>query len=117
MITRQRARACPRASSSPARSTRRSTPRACDRRRRTCSSSAAPRSSARRSRTPQLRYVYLTRVDGAFGCDIHIPDLDALGFVRDAWDGEAGARRTASRYRIERLAQTATGNLMNGWCW
>src|SRR5207248_6075115 len=27
-----------------------------------------------------LRYVYLTRIEGRFGCDVKIPDLDALGF-------------------------------------
>ncbi|MBV8755785.1 MAG: dihydrofolate reductase, partial [Deltaproteobacteria bacterium] len=52
---------------------------------------------------PQLRYVYLTRVDGAFGCDVKIPDLDALGFVRAAWDGELAAEENGVRYRIERM--------------
>ena len=52
---------------------------------------------------PQLRYVYLTRVDGTFGCDVHIPDLDALGFHRDAWAGEQEAEENGVRYRIGRL--------------
>ena len=52
---------------------------------------------------PQLRYVYLTRVEGAFGCDVHIPDLDALGFARDAWAGEQTAEENGVSYRIERL--------------
>jgi dihydrofolate reductase len=52
---------------------------------------------------PQLRYVYLTRVDGTFGCDVHIPDLDALGFTHDAWPGEQAAEENGVRYRIERL--------------
>lgn len=52
---------------------------------------------------PRLRYVYLTRVDGTFGCDVHIPDLDALGFAREAWSGEQAAEENGVRYRIERL--------------
>jgi len=52
---------------------------------------------------PQLRYVYLTRVDGTFGCDVHIPDLDALGFAREAWPGEQTAEENGVSYRIERL--------------
>ncbi len=52
----------------------------------------------------QLRYVYLTRVDGRFGCDTHIPDLDAAGFTRVAWDGELAGEDSGVRYRIERLA-------------
>ena len=55
----------------------------------------------------ELRYVYLTRVDGRFGCDTHIPDLDALGFHRVAWDGEAALEDNGVRYRIERLARSA----------
>ena len=55
----------------------------------------------------QLRHVYLTRVDGAFGCDVHIPDLDTLGFTRDAWSGELAAEENAVRYRIERLVPAA----------
>ncbi|HEY4240057.1 MAG TPA: dihydrofolate reductase [Kofleriaceae bacterium] len=51
---------------------------------------------------PQLRFTYLTRVDGAFGCDAHIPDLDALGFAPDAWPAVAG-EDGGVRYRIERL--------------
>ena len=56
---------------------------------------------------PQLRHVYLTRVEGAFGCDVLIPDLDALGFTRDAWPGELAAEENGVRYRIERLAPPA----------
>ena len=52
---------------------------------------------------PQLRFVYLTRVEGTFGCDVHIPDLDALGFAREAWPGEQTAEENGVRYRIERL--------------
>jgi dihydrofolate reductase len=50
-----------------------------------------------------LRYVYLTRIEQRFGCDIKMPDLDARGFVRDAWDGERTAEEHDVRYRIERL--------------
>lgn len=52
---------------------------------------------------PDLRYVYLTRVEGRFGCDVEMPDLDARGFVRTPWDGELAAEESGVRYRIERL--------------
>lgn len=52
---------------------------------------------------PDLRYVYLTRIDGHFECDVKMPDLDARGFVRDAWDGELAATEHDVHYRIERL--------------
>jgi dihydrofolate reductase len=51
----------------------------------------------------QLRYAYLTRVAGAFGCDVHIPDLDALGFVATQWSGACEAEENGVAYRIERL--------------
>jgi len=54
---------------------------------------------------PALRYVYLTRVEGRFGCDTHLPDLDARGFVKTAWDGELAGEDDGVRYRIERLAR------------
>lgn len=50
-----------------------------------------------------LRYVYLTRIRQRFECDVRMPDLDARGFVRDAWDGEREAEEFEVRYRIERL--------------
>ena len=50
---------------------------------------------------PALRWVYLTRVEGRFGCDTHIPDLDAA-FVADAWPA-ADHEENGVRYRIERL--------------
>jgi dihydrofolate reductase len=54
----------------------------------------------------RLRYVYLTRIEGRFGCDVVIPDLDARGFYRDAtWDGEAIGEDNGVRYRIERLCR------------
>ena len=52
-----------------------------------------------------LRWVYLTRVNGRFGCDTHIQDLDALGFRRVDWDGELAAEDSGVSYRIERLAR------------
>ncbi len=54
---------------------------------------------------PGLRYVYLTRIDGRFDCDITIPDLDARGFVKTAWDGEVSAEDNGVAFRIERLAR------------
>jgi dihydrofolate reductase len=51
---------------------------------------------------PALRWVYLTRVAGRFGCDAHIPDLDAA-FVADAWSGAADHEENGVRFRIERL--------------
>ena len=53
----------------------------------------------------ELRHVYLTRVDGTFGCDTHIPDLDARGFAPTAWDGTCDGEDGGVRYRIERLAR------------
>jgi dihydrofolate reductase len=53
----------------------------------------------------QLRYVYLTRVDGRFGCDTHIPDLDAAGLIATAWSGACDGEDNGVRYRIERLAR------------
>jgi dihydrofolate reductase len=50
-----------------------------------------------------LRFAYLTRIAQRFGCDVRMPDLDARGFVRDAWDGERELEDFEVRYRIERL--------------
>jgi dihydrofolate reductase len=50
-----------------------------------------------------LRYVYLTRIEQRFDCDVRMPDLDARGFTRDAWDGERTAEEYGIRYRIERF--------------
>ena len=50
-----------------------------------------------------LRYVYLTRIEQSFECDVHMPDLDARGFLHDAWDGERKAEEYDVRYHIERL--------------
>lgn len=52
---------------------------------------------------PDLRYVYLTRIEQTFDCDVHLPNLDARGFVREPWDGERDAEEFEVRYRIERL--------------
>ena len=53
---------------------------------------------------PQLRWIYLTRVEGRFGCDTHLPDLDR-DFVRDPWPGEQSLEDSGVRYRIERLTR------------
>lgn len=50
-----------------------------------------------------LRYVYLTRIEQAFDCDVKMPNLDERGFVADAWDGTRKAEEYDVRYRIERL--------------
>lgn len=54
---------------------------------------------------PELRWVYLTRVQGRFGCEVTIPDLDALGFVKSPWDGETAGEDNGIAYTIERLAR------------
>ena len=51
----------------------------------------------------ELRYVYLTRVEERYDCDVRMPDLDARGFVKMAWDGELVGEEHGVRYRIERL--------------
>jgi dihydrofolate reductase len=50
-----------------------------------------------------LRYVYLTRIQQRFDCDVRMSDLDARGFVHDEWAGEREAEEFEVRYRIERL--------------
>jgi dihydrofolate reductase len=52
---------------------------------------------------PRMRWVYLTRIEGRFGCDITIPNLDELGFVADDWPGACTGEDNGVRYRIERL--------------
>jgi dihydrofolate reductase len=54
-----------------------------------------------------LRFVYLTRIEQRFDCDVRMTDLDARGFVRDAWEGEREAEEFEVRYRIERLRPPA----------
>jgi dihydrofolate reductase len=54
-----------------------------------------------------LRYVYLTRIDQRFDCDVRMPDLDARGFVRDTWDGQRSGEEFEVHYRIERLKPPA----------
>ena len=53
----------------------------------------------------ELGAIYLTRVDGRFDCEIKIPDLDALGFVKAAWDGEQAGEDNSVHYRIEKLVK------------
>lgn len=55
---------------------------------------------------PALRWVYLTRVEGRFGCDTTIPDLDAAGFVVEETLGVLEDNNV--RYRIERMARRAS---------
>jgi dihydrofolate reductase len=52
---------------------------------------------------PDLRHVYLTRVEGRFECDVKMPNLDERGFVKEAWDGEIGAEEHEVKFRIQRL--------------
>jgi len=52
---------------------------------------------------PDLRYVYLTRIEERYDCEIKMPDLDARGFVKVAWEGELAAEEHGVHYRIERL--------------
>ncbi len=54
---------------------------------------------------PDLRYVYLTRVESRFECDIKMPDLDARGFVKNAWEGELAAEEHEVKFRIQRLSR------------
>jgi dihydrofolate reductase len=60
-----------------------------------------------------LRFVYLTRIDQRFACDVRMPDLDARGFVHDAWDGEHEAEESGVRYRIQRLRPPARPAQLN----
>jgi dihydrofolate reductase len=52
-----------------------------------------------------LRYVYLTRIDGRFDTEVRIQNLDELGFVKTEWDGEQSGEENGVAYRIERLAR------------
>ena len=55
---------------------------------------------------PDLRYVYLTRIEGRFETEVRIGNLDELGFAQTEWDGAQAAEENGVRYRIERLAKT-----------
>ena len=55
---------------------------------------------------PRLRYVFLTRVEGLFACDTHLPDLDAAGFRAEPTWPVSAHEDNGVRYRIERLALT-----------
>ena len=56
-----------------------------------------------------LRWVYLTRVEGHFQCEVQIPNLDVLGFTPTEWDGATSGEDNGLSYRIERLAPPARG--------
>ena len=51
---------------------------------------------------PELRWIYLTRVEGHFACDAYLPNLD-IGFTRVPWDGEQELEDNGVRYRFEKL--------------
>jgi len=53
---------------------------------------------------PALRWIYLTRVDGHFGCDVLVPSLDQ-DFVAQPWEGDADLEDNGVRYSIRRLAR------------
>ena len=58
---------------------------------------------------PALRYVYLTRVTGEFGCEVFMPNLDTRGFKVDpSWTGQSG-EEFETRYKIERLVRPPPG--------
>jgi len=54
---------------------------------------------------PDLRHVYLTRVETRYDCDVKMPNLDQRGFVKQAWDGELAAEEHEVKFRIQRLAR------------
>lgn len=54
---------------------------------------------------PDLRYVYLTRVETRYDCDVKMPDLDQRGFVKQAWEGELAAEEHEVKFRIQRLVR------------
>lgn len=54
---------------------------------------------------PDLRHVYLTRVESRYDCDVKMPNLDERGFVKQAWDGELAAEEHEVKFRIQRLAR------------
>lgn len=54
-----------------------------------------------------LRWVYLTRVEGHFQCEVEIPNLDVLGFAKTEWNGATTGEDNGITYRIERLARRA----------
>ena len=54
-----------------------------------------------------LRWIYLTRIEGHYQCEVAIPDLDAAGFMKTEWDGAQHCEDNSVRYSIERLARPA----------
>jgi dihydrofolate reductase len=55
---------------------------------------------------PDLRHVYLTRVEGRYDCDVKMPNLDERGFKKIEWDGELAAEEHEVKFRIQRLARS-----------
>ncbi len=54
---------------------------------------------------PDLRHVYLTRVETRYECDVLMPNLDQRGFVKQVWEGEIAAEEHEVKFRIQRLAR------------
>lgn len=54
---------------------------------------------------PDLRHVYLTRVETHYECDVLMPNLDQRGFVKQVWEGEIAAEEHEVKFRIQRLAR------------
>ncbi len=54
---------------------------------------------------PDLRHVYLTRVETRYECDVLMPNLDQRGFVKQAWEGELAAEEHEVKFRIQRLVR------------
>lgn len=51
---------------------------------------------------PALRWIYLTRIDGHFDCDVVVQNLER-DFEPGAWDGDADLEDNGVRYSIRRL--------------
>jgi dihydrofolate reductase len=56
----------------------------------------------------RLRFVYLTRVEGRFGCDTFLPPLDEA-WSEGPWDGARELEDGGVRYRIARLVRRRPG--------
>jgi dihydrofolate reductase len=58
---------------------------------------------------PELRYIYITRVNGEFNCDITIPNLENIsGLVLEKnWAGNTSAEENSVSYRFERWVKTS----------
>ena len=54
---------------------------------------------------PALRFIYLTRVQGLFNCDVRVPDLSRDFVIDPGWPsaGLVDHEESGVRYRIQRL--------------